>query len=192
MCVVGRRAQVCRVTFLTWRVPSRTSQDDLTLVTKGDHWMNPRSTVLPGSPIGRRNHRRIMPHRNRGALCALLLTGASYIQGGEYPVNHPVFPVTLTEAEVASLRSQVELVMTFDRDRIAAFIVPRTTFYNVDCPNCEGGNVSNSDRWKWSAQQPDRITCKFCENSKPLAEMVVLTTYFPPIVACRDCGKKMG
>ena len=33
--------------------------------------------------------------------------------------------------------------------------------------------------------------CKFCEKSKPLDEMVVLTRYFPPIVACRDCEKKM-
>ncbi len=33
--------------------------------------------------------------------------------------------------------------------------------------------------------------CKFCEKSKPLDEMVVLTRYFPPIVACRDCDKKM-
>lgn len=33
--------------------------------------------------------------------------------------------------------------------------------------------------------------CKFCGKSKPLDEMVVLTRYFPPIVACRDCEKKM-
>jgi len=33
--------------------------------------------------------------------------------------------------------------------------------------------------------------CKFCEKSKPLEEMVVLTTYFPPNVACRDCVKKI-
>ena len=33
--------------------------------------------------------------------------------------------------------------------------------------------------------------CKFCERSKPLDEMVVLTRFFPPIVACRDCEKKM-
>ena len=33
--------------------------------------------------------------------------------------------------------------------------------------------------------------CKFCEKSKPLDEMVVLTRFFPPIVACRDCEKKM-
>ena len=33
--------------------------------------------------------------------------------------------------------------------------------------------------------------CKFCERSKPLDEMVVLSRFFPPIVACRDCEKKM-
>jgi len=33
--------------------------------------------------------------------------------------------------------------------------------------------------------------CKFCEKSKPLDAMVVLTRFFPPIVACRDCEKKM-
>ena len=33
--------------------------------------------------------------------------------------------------------------------------------------------------------------CKFCEKSKPLDEMVVLTRFFPPIVVCRDCEKKM-
>ncbi len=34
--------------------------------------------------------------------------------------------------------------------------------------------------------------CKFCEKSKPLEEMVVLTRFFPPITACRDCEKEMG
>ncbi len=33
--------------------------------------------------------------------------------------------------------------------------------------------------------------CKFCERSKALDEMVVLTRFFPLIVACRDCAKKM-
>ena len=33
--------------------------------------------------------------------------------------------------------------------------------------------------------------CKFCGMSKPLDEMVVLTRFFPSIVACRDCEKKM-
>ena len=34
--------------------------------------------------------------------------------------------------------------------------------------------------------------CKFCEESKPLDEMVVLTRYFPPVITCRDCEKKIG
>jgi hypothetical protein len=33
--------------------------------------------------------------------------------------------------------------------------------------------------------------CRFCGKAKPLDEMVVLTRYFPLIVACRDCAKKM-
>ncbi len=33
--------------------------------------------------------------------------------------------------------------------------------------------------------------CKFCEESKPLDEMVVLTRFFPTVVSCRDCEKKM-
>ena len=33
--------------------------------------------------------------------------------------------------------------------------------------------------------------CKFCGMSKPIDEMMVLTRFFPPIVACRDCEKKM-
>lgn len=34
--------------------------------------------------------------------------------------------------------------------------------------------------------------CRFCGRSKPIDEMVVLTRFFPPIVACRDCEKKIG
>jgi len=33
--------------------------------------------------------------------------------------------------------------------------------------------------------------CKFCERSIPLDEMVIITKFFPPVVACRDCEKKM-
>ena len=43
------------------------------------------------------------------------------------------------------------------------------------------------------AKAPKEITfkCQFCGESKPLDEMVVLTRFFPPIVACRDCERKM-
>ncbi len=33
--------------------------------------------------------------------------------------------------------------------------------------------------------------CKFCDTPKPLGEMVVITAYFPPLVACRECEKKI-
>ena len=35
------------------------------------------------------------------------------------------------------------------------------------------------------------FTCKFCEKSKPLSEMTVITRFFPAAVACRECGKKL-
>ncbi len=43
------------------------------------------------------------------------------------------------------------------------------------------------------AKETKEITfkCKFCGKSKSLGEMMVLTRFFPPIVACRDCEKKM-
>ena len=33
--------------------------------------------------------------------------------------------------------------------------------------------------------------CRFCGETKPLAEMRILTRFFPQIVACRNCEKKM-
>jgi transcription elongation factor Elf1 len=33
--------------------------------------------------------------------------------------------------------------------------------------------------------------CKFCESSKTLDEMVIITRFFPPVAACRDCERKM-
>ena len=33
--------------------------------------------------------------------------------------------------------------------------------------------------------------CRFCQESKPLSEMVVITRLFPPIVACRECEKEL-
>jgi transcription elongation factor Elf1 len=33
--------------------------------------------------------------------------------------------------------------------------------------------------------------CRFCGETKPLGEMVQMTRFFPPVVACADCEKKM-
>jgi len=43
------------------------------------------------------------------------------------------------------------------------------------------------------AKETKEITfkCRFCGVSKPLDEMMIMTRFFPPIVACQDCEKKM-
>ena len=33
--------------------------------------------------------------------------------------------------------------------------------------------------------------CQFCQESKPLGEMVIITRLFPPLVACRQCEKEL-
>lgn len=33
--------------------------------------------------------------------------------------------------------------------------------------------------------------CKYCGKDKPLDDMRMLTGFFPPMVACRDCEMKM-
>ncbi len=43
------------------------------------------------------------------------------------------------------------------------------------------------------AKRAEEITfeCRFCGMAKPLKDMRFLTRFFPPLVACRDCEKKM-
>jgi len=33
--------------------------------------------------------------------------------------------------------------------------------------------------------------CKYCGRTKPLSEIITLTRFFPPLVACKDCERKM-
>jgi hypothetical protein len=48
------------------------------------------------------------------------------------------------------------------------------------------------NRQQSEAKETKEITfkCKFCGQTKPLAEMRTLTRFFPLIVACRECEKK--
>lgn len=36
-----------------------------------------------------------------------------------------------------------------------------------------------------------RFTCKFCEKTKPVSEMTVVTRFFPAAVACKDCARRL-
>ncbi len=51
--------------------------------------------------------------------------------------------------------------------------------------------TSEVEREEKSKAKEVTFKCKFCEKSKPLDEMVVLTRFFPLIVACKDCERKM-
>ncbi len=93
---------------------------------------------------------------------ALMLLAAPGFHARSYPVNHPVFPVDPEKVDVGKLRAETEQAMAFTPAQIDELLVARTTFYNVDCPNCEGGNPSRAERWIWSIDDPDHIKCKFC------------------------------
>jgi hypothetical protein len=40
-------------------------------------------------------------------------------------------------------------------------------------------------------EEPNTImfTCKFCGESKPIAEMIIIRSYFPILAACKECSK---
>jgi len=47
---------------------------------------------------------------------------------------------------------------------------------------------------KKNGESKDReltFKCKFCEKSKPINDMIVMTKFFPPVVLCRECERKM-
>jgi hypothetical protein len=37
--------------------------------------------------------------------------------------------------------------------------------------------------------KPIVFTCKFCGETKPLDEMVIIRRYFPQLTACNQCSK---
>lgn len=53
--------------------------------------------------------------------------------------------------------------------------------------------VAKKEENKAGAEGTREVTfkCKFCGESKPIGEMRVLTTFFPPLIACRDCEREM-
>lgn len=44
------------------------------------------------------------------------------------------------------------------------------------------------------ASRPKEIAfkCRFCGEQKPLDDMNVLRRFFPPLVACRACERRIG
>ena len=51
--------------------------------------------------------------------------------------------------------------------------------------------TTETDKDKKPETKELTFKCKFCGESRPLSEMVTLPGFFPPIVACRACERKM-
>lgn len=82
-----------------------------------------------------------------------------------YPVLHPVFQPAAASAEsVAAERAATALVMSFDRAAIDRWIVAKSSFQMVACPNCEwpGGRRDRKNYWRWTPDDPERIRCVHC------------------------------
>lgn len=99
---------------------------------------------------------------------AVLLVRASFAATAA-EVRHPVFPTVVDRGQVARLEAQAKRVMDFSPDQIGRWIVAKSSFEMVACPNCEwpGGRRDRKDYWQWSADDPDHIRCTHCGMEHP-------------------------
>jgi len=58
----------------------------------------------------------------------------------------------------------------------------------------KGGTRYRNPKTGKLVPDPKEVTfkCKYCGETKPLDDMRTLTRFFPPVVVCRECEKKMG
>ncbi|MFO8078847.1 MAG: heparinase II/III family protein [Armatimonadota bacterium] len=81
-----------------------------------------------------------------------------------FPVEHPVYPADVSEDSVPALVEQTAMVMEFTRDEIDDWIVAKSSFQMIACPNCEypGGRRDRKNYWRWTPDAPVQITCGNC------------------------------
>lgn len=123
--------------------------------------------------------------RPKAVLILLAMTGvvcATGVAWGRFPVDHPVFPKDVSEDGVAALKEQTAMVMDFSREEIDAWIVAKSSFQMVACPNCEypGGRRDRKSYWSWSPDRPEQITCTNCgmihiNEEYPMSEVEEIT-----------------
>ncbi len=51
--------------------------------------------------------------------------------------------------------------------------------------------TSKTDKKTRPRKKVTTFKCNYCEKVKPLEEMIVVTRYFPPVVICLECEKKI-
>ncbi len=46
---------------------------------------------------------------------------------------------------------------------------------------------------KAKEKKPRDVTfkCRFCQETKPISEIMIVSRLFPPVVACRECEKEL-
>ena len=81
-----------------------------------------------------------------------------------YPVQHPVFPIQPSPEEIETLKVQTRRILTLTPEEIETWIVAKSSFEMVACPNCEwpGGRRDRKNYWAWDEADPDRIQCTHC------------------------------
>ena len=86
-----------------------------------------------------------------------------------YPVRHPVFPIAPSAEEIQALKARTRLVRSFAPSEIEAWIVLKSSFEMVACPNCEwpGGRRDRKNYWAWSEEDPDHVRCTHCGAVSP-------------------------
>ena len=80
-------------------------------------------------------------------------------------IERPVYPVSLTEKEVARLKRRVRVVMALSEAEMVALIPDKTGFRFVGCPDCDAG--AQEGQLRWSIKDPHRVQCRYCEMVFP-------------------------
>lgn len=102
-------------------------------------------------------------------LLTVFLLVACAMAAFAYEVEHPVFPRRVAPERVPEMKTQTEKVLAFSRAEIDAWIVAKSSFEMVACPNCEwpGGRRDRKNYWRWSPDDPERIRCAHCDTTYP-------------------------
>ena len=76
-------------------------------------------------------------------------------------IEHPVLKHGINPAEAASYERAVERVMAMSEEEMLSYIPDKPFCCFCYCPNCYGGS-QGAGIFKWSIDQSDKLTCKYC------------------------------
>ncbi|MFP4250971.1 MAG: hypothetical protein ACLFU7_15020, partial [Armatimonadota bacterium] len=110
--------------------------------------------------------------RTEAALILMIVIGLVYgapDASARFPVQHPVFPANVDDNDVPALKEQTAMVMEFTPEEIDDWIVAKSSFQMIACPNCEypGGRRDRKNYWRWTPDAPEQITCANCGMVHP-------------------------